>query len=127
MLLASMLIAQVVISASAPPLSPAEAARVLRASRSTADLTDLPLAEAPEPPLLPVHANWRPGDGPFGSFDQRLTRLDFLRRGSVGWIPAGYDARARFHTPGVQGWPLTYRDPFVGMVRAPGRGGRAKR
>lgn len=109
MLLASMLIAQVVISASAPPLSPAEAARVLRASRSTADLTDL---AAPELPLPFVRVPWRPGDGPFGPFDQRLTRLDLLQRASAGWIYGGYGARGGFHAPGVHGWPLTSREPF---------------
>ena len=127
MLLASMLIAQVVISASAPPVSPAEAVRVLRASRSTADLTDLPRAKAPEPPLLPVHATWRPGDGPFGPFDQRLTHLDFMRRGSARWIHNGYDARSRFYAPSVHGWPLPSRDAFVGMRCPSGRGGRARR
>lgn len=111
MLLASMLIAQVVISASAPPLSPAEAARVLRASRSTADLTDL---AAPELPLPSVRVPWRPGDGPFGPFDQRLTQLDFRQRGSAPWIYGSYDPWGRLH---ASGRPRIYRE-FTGLRSA---------
>lgn len=126
MLIASMLIAQIVISASSRPLSPDEAVRVLRASRSTADLTDLRLAAVPEQPMPSVFVPWWPGDGPFGPFDQRLTQLDFLQRGSTPWIYGGYNAPGRFAVPGFHGWPRMYREPFAGRLRAPGRS-RVKR
>jgi len=50
-----LLVSQLVIQASAPPLTPAEAARVLRSSHSDRDLTDYRAVPAQElPDAVPV-------------------------------------------------------------------------
>ncbi len=97
----AMLIAQITVISLGPPLSPEEAVRVLRASRSTADMTDVHLGPVPDVPAPAVRSTWRPGEGPFGRFDDRLTRLDLLRRGSDRWIHVGYDARGHYHAPSL--------------------------
>src|SRR5688572_1933675 len=57
--------AVIVVTVSAPPLSPQEAVAVLRASQSISDRTDARSYPEPEPS---VTVPSRPGDGPFGAF-----------------------------------------------------------
>lgn len=55
------------VTASAPPLPPEEAVRVLRASRSIADRTDARSVEIPEAPRS-LTGRSSVTDGPFGPF-----------------------------------------------------------
>jgi len=100
-MLAIMLIAQITVISAPPPLSPEEAVRVLRASRSPADMTDVHLGAAAGVPALAMRSSWRPGDGPFGPFDDRLTQEDYARRWSTRSIHVGYHGRGRLFAPGV--------------------------
>lgn len=100
-MLAIMLIAQITVLSARPLLSPEEAVRVLRASRSPADMTDVHLGAAPVVAVPAVRSSWRPGDGPFGPFDDRLSRAGYVRRGSTRSIHVGYPARGRLFAPGV--------------------------
>jgi hypothetical protein len=100
-MLAIMLIAQITVISARPLLSPEEAVRVLRASRSPADMTDVHVGAAPEVLAQAVRSSWRPGDGPFGPFDDRLSQGGYVRRGSARSIHVGYTARGRLFAPGV--------------------------
>lgn len=62
-----LLIAQLVVHTSAPPLSPEEAVRILRASKSIADRTGAIVLLDSDAPASFVSRS-RSGDGPFGSF-----------------------------------------------------------
>jgi hypothetical protein len=98
-MLAIMLIAQITVISARPPLSPEEAVRVLRASRSPADMTDVHLGAASGVPAQAVRVSWRPGDGPFGPFDDRLSRARSVRRWSTRSIHVGYTVRGRLFAP----------------------------
>jgi hypothetical protein len=70
-----MLIAQLVIHASAPPLAPQDAVTVLRGSKSIADRTGAYVvtpADAARPQVIVIRS--KPGDGPFGSFPPQAFR-----------------------------------------------------
>jgi hypothetical protein len=62
-----LLIASFVVQSSAPPLSPEEAVRVLRASQSSADRTDARAVVVHDGPTS-IAIPSRSGDGPFGPF-----------------------------------------------------------
>jgi hypothetical protein len=66
-MLAAILAIQITVAISAPPVSPDQAVRILRGSRSIADRTDVRSLEMPESPSVVV-VRWEPGDGPFGPF-----------------------------------------------------------
>jgi len=66
-MLAAILATQITVAISAPPVSPDQAVRILRGSRSIADRTDVRSLEIPEGPSVVV-VRWEPGDGPFGAF-----------------------------------------------------------
>jgi hypothetical protein len=69
-MLAALLAAQITVVSTAPPLNPEEAVRVLRASRSELDRTNVVSLEIPNSPRVVVMRS-RPGDGPFGPFHMR--------------------------------------------------------
>jgi hypothetical protein len=73
-------IAQIVVISDVPPFSPEEAPRVLRVERSDRDWADVRLSPPQELRLPRVRSTWRANEGSFGRFDDRLTRLDVLRR-----------------------------------------------
>lgn len=67
MLSAVIVAGQIAITSFGPPLSPQEAVRVLRASRSISDRTDVPsLGTLPPPRAAAIRSS--AVDGPFGPF-----------------------------------------------------------
>jgi hypothetical protein len=79
-MLAMMLIAQITVISGAPRPSSEEAARMLGATRSPANLTDVVFVDAADVPTRVARSTWKPGDGPFGSFDNRITHSGVARR-----------------------------------------------
>lgn len=84
-MLAMMLIAQITVISGAPRPSSEEAARILRASQSPANLSDVVLVDPPDVPTPAALSRWKPGDGPFGSFGDQLSRLQVSRGVGTNW------------------------------------------
>lgn len=84
-MLAMMVIAQITVLSGAPRPSSEDAARTLRAIRSPANLTDVVLADGPDVPTPAARSTWKPGDGPFGSFGDQLSRLQIPHSGRTPW------------------------------------------
>jgi hypothetical protein len=81
-MLAMMLIAQITVISDTPRPAADEALRILRTSRSLANQTDVVVADSRDMSTPVVRSRWRPGDGPFGPFTNRLSRLQVTRGSS---------------------------------------------
>jgi hypothetical protein len=86
-MLAMMVIAQITVLSGAPRPSSEDAAQMLRTMRSPANQTDAVFIGAPGVPTSGVPERWRPNDGPFGSFDIRLSQSSLAQRSHRPWIP----------------------------------------